>query len=363
MASNSISTASEPNLARLIVQQRDPFNAEPYPDALIASHITPQAIFYVRSHGNVPSLEQDHEVLVGDRAWSRAAFEQTFETRSVAATLQCAGNRRADLQHVAKTSGDPWGVGAIGNAIWTGVSLIDALRAAGLDEAGSFVHFTAVDEVLVEKEQAPYGVSIAIEKARDPDVLIAWAMNGEMLAPEHGAPLRLIVPGYAGVRSIKWLNRIEVANAPSEAPIQARDYKLFPAAVRSADEADWKNGLTIETLPVTAALCSPCDGAHVAAGRVRLKGYAIAYDRSVARIEVSIDGGRNWAQATIDPGDGERWSWVRWAIDAELSIGTHEIVVRAVDTAGQGQPEHPEQVWNFAGYLVNSWHRSLVKAA
>ena len=126
--------------------------------------------------------------------------------------------------------------------------------------------------------------------------------------------------------------------------------------------ADWANALTIDALPVNAALCVPSDGAHVAAGSVCLKGYAMAYDRGVARVEISIDGGTRWAQACIDRGDGAPSSWVRWACDVELVRGRHEIMVRAVDTAGQGQPEHPAQVWNFAGYLATSWHRSSVTA-
>ncbi len=363
MNSNKLAAASGPDTDRMIVQQQDPFNAEPHPGALVDAHLTPQAIFYVRSHGDVPPLRPDHEVMIGDRAWNRAALDQAFPTRSVMATLQCAGNRRADLQPVAATNGDPWGVGAIANAVWTGVSLIELLCAAGLDNQGGYVHFTAADDVPVEGELSRYGVSITMEKARDPDVLIAWAMNGEWLAPEHGAPLRLIVPGYAGVRSIKWLTHITVADGPSQAPIQARDYKLFPAAVRSSEAADWQNALTIEALPINAALCSLCDRAWIDAGSVRLAGYAMAYGRGVARVEVSVDGGKNWTQAIIDSGDSPRWSWVRWLCDAELSAGAHEIVVRAIDSAGQGQPEHPEQVWNFAGYIATSWHRTVVTAA
>ncbi len=351
------------DLARMIIQQENPFNAEPKPGLLIAENLTPQAIFYVRSHGDVPPLGADHRIIVGDHAWDRAALERNFPARTVAATLQCAGNRRADLQPIAKTQGDPWGIGAIGNAEWIGVSLVDVLRAAGIDQAGSFVRFTAADEVKVQGECASYGVSIPMEKAHDPDVLIAWAMNGEPLSPHHGAPLRLIVPGYAGVRSIKWLTHIEVAEAPSDAPIQARDYKLFPALIRSADEADWSEGLTINSLPVTAAICEPDDGANLATGAATLKGYAMAYDRGVSRVEVSINGGANWSQAVPHLNDDTRWSWTRWELNVELSPGRHEIVVRAIDTAGQGQPEHPQQVWNFAGYLATSWHRIVLTAS
>ena len=190
--------------------------------------------------------------------------------------MQCAGNRRTHLQDVEKTSGDPWDVGAIGNAAWTGVSLRDVLAAAGIQDGASFVGTTGADDVDVDGETAPFGASISIAKALEPDVLIAWAMNGEALAPKHGAPLRLVVPGYAGVRSAKWLTRIEVRDRPSDAPIQAKDYKLFPASVAKED-ANWDQGLTIEEMPLNAAICAPVDGAHVSAGACGIAGYAVAF--------------------------------------------------------------------------------------
>ena len=197
-----------------------------------------------------------------------------------------------------KTSGDPWDVGAIGNAEWTGVALRDVLAAAGPQESASFVGTTGADDVDVDGEIAPFGASISIAKALEPDVLLAWAMNGEPLAPEHGAPLRLVVPGYAGVRSAKWLTRIEVRDHPSDAPIQAKDYKLFPSSV-SKDEADWDLGLTIEEMPLNAAICAPEDGAHVGSGSGTIEGYAVAFGRAVSRVEVSTNGGNDWVQADL----------------------------------------------------------------
>ena len=346
---------------RLLVRSRDPYNAEPAPADLIAAYRTPPELFYVRSHGAVPVLPDDHAIVVdagsgAPRRWTRDALAATFPVREVAATLQCAGNRRADFQEVAPTNGDPWGIGAIGHACWTGVALIDVLRDAGLDEhVTGHVRFTASDTVPVEDETAPYGVSIALEKARDRDVLIAWAMNGTPLAPAHGAPLRLVVPGFAGVRSIKWLAAIQVTNTPSPAPIQARDYKLFPASVRDLADADWDAGLTIEQLPVTSAIAVPADGAQLTAGPTTIRGYAIAYDRAVARVEVSADGGATWHQARLADGDG-RWSWVHWSCAIELAAGPHRLTVRAVDAAGQGQPRDAAQLWNVAGYGAAAWH-------
>ncbi|QJU60926.1 molybdopterin-dependent oxidoreductase [Sphingomonas sp. AP4-R1] len=346
---------------QMIERNPDPYNAEPEPSALIERFLTPQSLFYVRSHGAVPDLPAGHRIEVSGigvkgRSFSVEELRAAFKTRSVTAVLQCAGNRRTDMQQVGKTSGDPWDVGAIGNAEWTGVRLADLLDAVGAPDADDlFVAFTGADEVDVEGEEAPFGISIAMAKARAPDVLLAWAMNDEPLAPEHGAPLRMVVPGYAGVRSAKWLTRIEVRDTPSEAPIQAHDYKLFPADV-TAETADWSQGLTINAMPLNAAICSPGSGESLSAGEMRIEGYAIAYDRRVSRVEVSTTGGRDWCQATFADDPEAHWGWRRWSLDTTLAKGRQHLVVRAFDEAGQGQPERPDTMWNFAGYLCTAWH-------
>lgn len=351
----------------LIVRCLDPLNAEARPESLIASFLTPQAHFYIRSHGPIPDLPVDHRIaidgLVNRPGWfSVAELQAAFPVRTVAATMQCAGNRRAHLQGVAETSGDPWDVGAIGNAEWTGVSLAEVLAAAGIGDGAAFVAATGADEVDVDGDKAPYGASISLAKACSPDVLLAWAMNGEPLAPEHGAPLRLVVPGYAGVRSPKWLTRIEVRDRPSDAPIQAKDYKLFPADV-AKDDADWDAGMTIEEMPLNAAICSPVDGARLDVCRCVIQGYAIASGRAVSRVEISANGGMDWIQAVIDHPPGAPWSWSQWEAVVDLVPGIHVLVVRAVDGAGQMQPEQPNAIWNFAGYLSTAWHRVTVTVA
>ena len=269
-------TASDRAEQNLILRCPEPLNAETPPDKLITSFLTPQANFYIRSHGPTPELADDHRIALDGlvdrpRSYTVAELQTAFATRTVTATMQCAGNRRAHLQDVEKTSGDPWDVGAIGNAAWTGVALCDVLAAAGIQDGASFVGTTGADDVDVDGETAPFGASISIAKALEPDVLIAWAMNGEALAPEHGAPLRLVVPGYAGVRSAKWLTRIEVRDRPSDAPIQAKDYKLFPASVAKED-ADWDRGLTIEEMPLNAAICAPRGRRACRRRRVRNRG-------------------------------------------------------------------------------------------
>ncbi len=345
----------------MIVRSSEPYNAEPDAAALIAQFLTPQSLFYVRSHGAVPNLPSDHAIAIAGigiaaRSFTVTQLGQEFPARTVTAVLQCAGNRRTDLQQVAKTSGDPWDVGAVGNAEWTGVRLADVLAAVGAaSDPALHVGFTGADDVDVDGEVARYGVSIGMDKARDPDVILAWAMNGEPLTPEHGAPLRLIVPGYAGVRSAKWLTRIDVRDTPSEAPIQARDYKLFPASVAKAD-ADWGTGLTIEAMPLNAAICTPRLGETLTDGVRTIAGYAVAYGRAVSRVEVSLNGGRDWQQAGLRDDPAAQWGWVRWSLDATLAKGHQHLVVRAFDDTGQAQPERPDTMWNFAGYLCTACH-------
>ena len=350
----------------LVVQSTEPFNAEPAPGDLIACYVTPTRSFYIRSHGPVPELPADHAVEVGGLvaeagAWTRKALAARFPVHSVLCVLQCAGNRRADLQQVRATSGDPWGVGAIGNAEWTGIRLADLLEASGLDRRRArHVRFLGADEVTAEGGTDRYGVSIPIAKALHPDTLVAWAMNGEDLAPEHGFPLRLVVPGYAGVRSPKWLTHIEVSERPAVQSIQARDYKLFPATV-TREQADWDAGPVINTMPINAAICEPADGAVLDAGPVTLRGYAVASDRAIARVDVSVNGGRDWDQAVLEQRADAPWSWTRWSWRGTLGEGEYELVVRAIDEAGQGQPSRPDDSWNFAGYLATHWHRMHVR--
>lgn len=353
--------------SNLILQGDDPLNAETPPDRLVAAYLTPQQYFYVRSHGPVPDLPDEYRVEVSGlvaraASLSLAELRRDFAERTVTATMQCAGNRRAHLQGVAETSGDPWDVGAIGNAEWTGVSLADVLTALGIGQDARFVAATSADEVDVDGEVAAFGISIPIAKALDPDVLLAWAMNGEPLLPEHGAPLRLVVPGYAGVRSAKWLTGLEVRDRPSDAPIQAMDYKLFPASV-SKEEADWSQGLTIDAMPLNAAICSPADGASVEPGPTSIKGYATASGRQVGRVEVSANGGDDWVEADLTQRPDEPWSWTQWEATMDLPPGEHRLVVRAIDAAGQMQTERPDSIWNFAGYLSTAWHRIAVTAA
>ncbi|MEH3144068.1 MAG: molybdopterin-dependent oxidoreductase [Methylobacterium frigidaeris] len=348
--------------ARLIVHGEVPYNAEPPLARLRARYRTAADDFYVRSHGDLPEIDADGFRLRLDGAIPKAlelsleSLRSRYAEVTVTATMQCAGNRRADMRAVAPVSGDPWDGGAIGTADWTGVRLGDVLREAGIAEGADLhVAFESHDRV----EGQPYGASIPLAKALAPETLLAFAMNGAPLLPEHGFPLRAVVPGFAGVRSPKWLKRITVQDHSSDNPIQAEDYKLFPPDV-TAETADPARGHTINTMPLNAVICEPARGARLMVGSNMVRGYAVSGDRAVVRVDVSGDGGRTWAQAALEHEPQARFAWTFWAIDLDLPAGEHELAVRAWDEAGQTQPALPDDTWNYKGYLSAAWHRVRV---
>lgn len=351
----------------LIVHSDAPFNAEPPLATLRAHFLTAQPNLYVRSHGNVPSLDPAtyRLTLAGQVATpldlSLADLKSRFPHHTVTATMQCAGNRRADLQQVRPTTGDAWSAGAIGNAEWTGIRLADLLDAATADPAAAHVAFDSADQIdHPEEGHFTFGVSIPAQKARSPETLLAWSINGEDLAPNHGYPLRLVVPGYAGIRSAKWLTAITVQSEPSANHMQQRDYKLLPAAM-NPETIDWSQGITIDEMPLNAAICAPAAYAELPAGPTPIRGYATATARRITRVDISADGGRTWSQATLTEDPAAPWAWTFWDITLDLQPGDRELVVRAWDSAGQTQPATPDETWNCKGYLSAACHRIRIR--
>jgi sulfite oxidase len=237
--------------------------------------------------------------------------------------------------------------------------LRDVLRAAGVGAGARHVAFSSLDEATFEGQQVSYGSSVALEKAFSPDVILAYEMNDEILAPEHGFPLRVLVPGYIGARSVKWLRDITLQEHPSSNPFQARDYKTFPPDITGAT-VDWTRGRTVEDLILNAVITTPGDGETVSPGPALVEGYAIAGEEApVERVEVSIDGGKTWTTGTIveraDP-----YAWCFWEVALDLSPGDCVLIVRAWDVSSRTQPEEIGPVWNFKGYMNNAWHRVKV---
>lgn len=344
----------------MVVHHADPFNAEPPPAVLAGRPLTPVEAFYSRNHGPIPALDPATWRLRVDGLVDRElelslADLQRFPTSTEVATLQCAGNRRAELQAVREIPGqEPWRQATISTAAWTGVRLADVLAEAGPAEGAAHVEFTAPDVSDHAEPPQPYGSSVPLGKARSGEVLLAWAMNDRPLPRVHGGPVRVVVPGYIGARSVKWVRRITVLAEPSQNWFQAVAYRLPPA------DGEQGAGAQLGPLALTCAILTPDDGAAVAAGPVRVRGYAVAGEhRSVARVEVSGDGGHTWVRADVD-GAASRWSWQLWGTTLDLGAGPADIVARAWDDTGATQPESVVSVWNPGGYANTAWPRLRV---
>jgi sulfite oxidase len=349
--------------ADMIVHGTDPYNAEPPRAALAGTSLTPLEAFYVRNHGPMPAGRASTYRLRIDglvtrpRELSLAELRERFPQRRLVATLQCAGNRRSGLQAVSAIPGEaPWGAGGTGTAEWSGVALADVLRDSGLAKEAGHVELVGADVSEEATPPQPFGASIARRKALDGEVLLAWAMNGEPLPMAHGAPLRAIVPGYIGARSVKWLTRVSARETPSENFFQANTYRLL-SADDDVDAGLRGAGFALGAVAVNADFLSPAEGSGVAAGELQVEGYAFAGDdRHIVRVDVSTDGGGRWDQAELLDA-ASRWAWRRWRATISVAPGTVEVVARAWDSAAATQPEDPAQLWNPKGYANNSWAR------
>jgi sulfite oxidase len=190
-------------------------------------------------------------------------------------------------------------------------------------------------------------------------VLLAYEMNGAHLRPEHGFPLRVVVPGYVGARSVKWLSRVQLREAPSDNRFQAREYRLFPPYLEEPEDPSLE--FALGELPVNAVICAPEDGETLRAGPVSVRGCTIAGgERRVERVDLSADEGETWSQAGLAEEDYRPGAWRLWQAKLELPPGRHRIVVRAVDSAADTQPEDPRSVWNPKAYVNNAWHAVVV---
>lgn len=238
--------------------------------------MTPIDTFYSRNHGPIPDIATDGWLLRVEGRVGECldldfdALTTRFESYEVTATLQCAGNRRADLQKVREIEGE------------------DVLRAAGVEsDDGRHVAFGAPDESKLATPTQSYGSSIPLRKALSDEVLLAWEMNGAALPRVHGGPVRMVVPGYIGARSVKWVDGITVQDHPSDNFFQATAYRLLPPEA-DPDAAGPGDGISLSSVALNCDVLFPEDGASLAAGALTVRGYALAGDdRGVARVDVS----------------------------------------------------------------------------
>jgi sulfite oxidase len=348
----------------MIVRGRLPYNAEPPAAVLASSDITPVNAFYARNHGPIPDITPQQWRLTVD-GWVDKPLTLTydqltndFDQHTVVATLACAGNRRAEMLRVRPIPGkDPWAHGAISTAEWRGVRLADILAAAGVHlDDGLHVAFEAPDVAQEARPVQAYGSSIPLSKAMSAEVLLAWQMNSEPLPRAHGGPVRVVVPGYVGARSVKWVTAVTVQPGPSENYFQAHDYRILPPDA-DADSVAPGEGISLSSLALNCDILDPTDGDQVSAGELSIRGYGIAGDgRSVERVDISLDDGLTWQQADLHRAPS-KWSWRPWSLTVDVEPGRLSITARAWDDTGALQPESAASLWNPRGYGNNAWAR------
>ena len=353
--------------APLLTRSVDPPNAEPTLENLVQNWITPVEQFYIRSHAVAPKVEEkDFTLTISGLVHKPLVLKvkelaERFPERTVTATMTCAGNRRAEYNAIKPVGGVQWESGAIGNATWTGVLLSAVLKAAGLQDGANHVWFEGADDISHGGETIHFGGSIPVSKAMAdtnlmPGALLVSKMNGEALTPDHGFPLRSVVPGYIGARSVKWLNRIIVSKETSPNHYLAGAYKL----VQASEPSDWKSAPPLYEYLANSVICTPAAGTKVKAGKIKLSGYALPSgkpDCTVEKLEVSTDGGKTWLPAKLGE-QSQAYCWRLWQAEVPVSEGTKELISRVTDSSGATQPAKME--WNLKGYMNNSWFRTPV---
>ncbi len=345
----------------------DELNAATWPVA--ADHfLTPLDHFFRRNHGPIAHIDAGTWRLEVDglvdhpKSFSLDELLRLFPRRDVAATLVCAGLRRSELLALGPLPGElPWGPEPASTGRWTGIALADVLRAVGVGDGARFVEFIGLDQVERQGRRFGFGGSIDLAKALSPEVLLASELNGMPLTPEHGFPLRTIVPGWIGARSVKWLGRITLSAEPSCNYFQSQAYRL-QREINPNDPRDVSAGIALSEVPVNAVILDPTPDQVVHAGQVPVRGWAMGSGgKPLTQIEVSPNGGCDWLPARIST-DGAPWAWTFWEAVLKLTPGPHTIAVRAADSGGAAQPSSVDATWNVKGYNNNAWHRVAIRA-
>jgi len=344
-----------------------PVNAET-PAHLLDDPITPVARHFIRNNGIPPeNTSPDGWTITIDgfvdkpMTLSIADLRKNFEVVTYALQLECGGNGRAFFNPPAK--GNQWTVGAVGCSRWTGVRLRDVLQAAGVQSNVIYTaHYGADGHLSGDPNKIPISRGVPIEKAMNPYNLIAFEMNGGPLHPMNGAPVRLVIPGWPGSCSQKWLTRIQLRDVVHDGPkMTGKSYRVPRYPVAPGEKVPTEDFVIIHSMPVKSIITFPQTNVEVPADKpLEVRGHAWAGDNFVTRLDLSIDFGKTWIAADLDPPENP-YAWQNWRAKIRFPIhGYYEIWARATDDEGRMQPF--AIAWNPKGYLNNSMHRIAVRA-
>ncbi len=322
----------------LLVLSEEPLNAETKLDEQRGT-IVPAGRHYVRTHFGIPGGPRELHIADAVRKTRSVTVDavRALPSRTLAVTLECAGNGRKFLDPQAP--GEQWGLGAVGTAEWTGAPLNSVVERECQQPSAIEVLFRGADEGTPKDlgRRIAYERSLPVETARGDDILVAYAMNGEPIPPEHGGPLRLIVPSWYGMASVKWLAEITVLDRPFEGFFQKDRYVI--------------DGRPLRGIEPRALITSPGDGAEVTGGSVDIRGYAWSGRAPLDRVELNADGKGPLATMTVTA-DAPRFAWQDFLFRISLGPGEHVLVARAIDRDGNTQPIAPR--WNALGYANNA---------
>ena len=341
------------------------------PEHLLDDDTTPIDKFFVRNNGNIPEAARDPEawkvVIDGEvnqkLELTLAELKTSFRPVTQRMVLECGGNGRSFFTPQAR--GNQWTNGGVGCAEWTGARLADLLQAAGVKPSAVFTGHYGVDRSLADGSKDALSRGVPISKALDPNNLVVFAMNGEPLPNIHGGPLRLVIPGWPGSVSAKWLTRVWVRDKVHDGPgMGGTSYRVAIKPMVPGDRPDPKNFRDLESMPVRSIITSPMHGTSLASDvrEVALRGAAWAGDLTVQRVDISIDYGASWREAQLQSPKNP-YDWQRWTATIKLpSEGYFEIWTRATDARGIMQP-HVAGDWNPQGYGANPLHRIAIRVA
>jgi DMSO/TMAO reductase YedYZ molybdopterin-dependent catalytic subunit len=352
----------------LVVLGDRPLVAET-PEHMLDDETTPAAKFFIRNNGQLPEqakepdawrikvdgeVNQPLDLTLGD-------LKKRFQPKTYRMVLECGGNGRSFFSPPGR--GNQWTNGGAGCAEWTGVPLAEVLKAAGLKPSAKYTgHYGADPHLSGDTSKESISRGMPVDKAMEEHGLIVWAMNGSPLPHIHGGPVRLVIPGWPGSLSSKWLTRVAVRDREHDGQgMTGTSYRVPITPMVPGGKADEKNFRILESMPVRSIVTSPANGTKLPVGTrdVALRGAAWAGDLTVQRVDVSVDYGATWTPAALQP-IKNRYDWHRWTANVKLpSDGYYELWTRATDSQGRMQP-HVAGNWNPQGYGANPMHRVAV---
>jgi DMSO/TMAO reductase YedYZ molybdopterin-dependent catalytic subunit len=321
--------------------------------------VTPIGLHYLLTHYDIPEVDAAGWRLAVDGLVERPLTLSVDELRARPAvehvvTMECAGNGRVHVEpHVVS---QPWLLEAVGTARWRGASLAGLLEEASVRKGAVEVLFTGLDRGVEGGEEQAYARSLVLDEALRSEAILAYEVNGAPLPPQHGFPLRLVVPGWYGMTSVKWLARISLLDAPFDGYQMRHSYRV---RLDEDEPGDPITRIAPRSLVIPPGIPEFTSRARVVeAGTCELSGRAWSGESEVVAVDVSTDGGETWAPAELGEPTLGRWAWRSWRYAWEAEPGEHELCCRARDAAGNEQPLEPP--WNVGGYKNNAVQRVAV---